>query len=376
MDSNSQPSTSSNLSRSAKRRQHSDARALAFRRAKNQEFQDALTARLEAKFALPEGFVFPAPAESFKQVASGSAEIGDSSTLSGDSLTVPLPVPTDSLQLITSNFYDAMLQSVPTPEDLGCSFDQFNRVVQLQLLNKIHPNVPEDDPSTSTSDLTSETIQLPNAIQRIINSAVPFELPISKVSNGSIVSSGKSSLSPVKRIIFNPVIIDNFKGLNKLSASRFSNIMTIASDLPLQSRFYRRLLCGVKPDWLKSDFLAVRRLLAKIPGDAHGSWKVDGVDTVGTPQTFYLLYGPVTWIIDPNVTQTIYEPPVTSSRVLYRLTGRENGLHYELFSSPENDIRVFESNYRRIMERAKVQRLFRDVKRIPMNSDSSIFLKY
>lgn len=371
-------SSTSNLSRREKKAVRSHERAVAWRKAENRKFMDKLHARLEAKFALPEDFEPPEVVTTHGVLSHGDASTGDTIDFSDDSVTVPLPVPTDGLQLISSNFFDAMNQLVETHGDFECTYDQFIRIVQLQLLNKIYP--PENESSEcEAEDKTITNIPMPHAIQEIIDSAEAFEIPTVKVPNGALVRTHNVTEPPVGTIRFKPVLLDDLKGLPALYKSRFQNIMTLTAEEPLLSEFNRRSVGKATPKWLEIDAAAVRRLLAAIPGDAHSSWKVGDREVEGRPQTNYLLYGPVTWILDPNRVQSIYAAPVTSARVQYRLTGsvRDTGpAQYGVYSTPSMDLRLFESNFRRIMERSKVQKLFRDIRRVPLNRERSIFLKY
>lgn len=287
---------------------------------------------------------------------------------------VPLPIPTDNLQTLSLEFYNGMIQSVENGEDPECTFPEFIRIVQLQLLNKIYPPTPNND-----SDVTAVKIQLPDAIQEIVNSAQPFDIPIEKIPNGALLRSGVIKEPPVKTITFEPTLVPSDAELSAQQKSRFFNIFNLTQSSPCRSEILKRGFPAPPDGWPVTDAAAVRRFLAKIPSDAHASWKISETEPVGRPQTNYLLFGPVVWMNDPNKIPDLKAPPSTTSRTLYRLSGGidvSNMQLYGTYSDADTDLRLFEANYRRIMERSKVQKLFKDMRRIPLNREQTIFLKY
>lgn len=304
------------------------------------------------------------------------AELKSQSVLVPEEQTVivPLPIPTDNLQTLSSDFYHGMIQSVENGENPECTFSEFIRIVQLQLLNQIHP--PEQ---TIDLDPTAVKIQLPNVIQEIVNSAQPFDLPIEKIPNGALIRSHTIKEPPAKTITFEPTLVPSDAELSAQQKSRFLNIFNLTQSTSCRSEILNCSFSAPPSGWPTTDAAAVRRFLARIPSDAHPSWKIGSTEPVGQPQTNYLLFGPVVWMSDPNNIQDIRQPPKTTSRTLYRLSGGmdvSNIQLYGTFSDPDTDKRLFEANYRRIMERSKVQKLFKDMRRVPLNQEQTIFLKY
>lgn len=309
------------------------------------------------------------------------------------SVTIPLPISTIPLNNLATHFYNSMSSIV---EDINsvCTFDQFIRTTHLQLLNRITPPIdttatlPDHDVDSGTlsdheeseiqnKDVTSQSVQLPNAIAAFIDSAKPFSIPVEKVPNGAIIRVGGSSTT-VKEVIFKPEIVKatDFDAPENIR-SRYYSIYDYTQpgvDLMVCDRVVEGSILTY------SDAAATAKLLAHIPHDCDNSWKIDGNRFSGSPEMHYLVYGPTVRFTSPSE-YNIREPPPPQCYVNLRLfTGFDvTNTHmklYQLFRECAQAPRIFEQFFRRMMERSKVQKVFKDLRRIPLNNDCSLFLRY
>lgn len=316
-------------------------------------------------------------------------------------VTIPLPISTMPLQLATQNFYGSMIDVVENIEDV-CTLGQFNRTVQLQLLNKVYPpevsvlvSECEDNESSpvevsvltptesgdiksplADTDITSVEIELPFLLQHIVDSAVSFEIPTSRLPNGAVVRTHNVQEKPVNKVIFKPEIIEASKlKLDSVIRNRYNSIFDYTN--PDVGSSIGSVSVGTGVPFHPSDAAATAKLLALIPDDAHHHWKIGDKRPQCSPEMYYLLYGP-TLSFECERRTDIRDPPPDWCYMYYRLTGSTNLHHlslYRVFSG--TDVRrIFDANFRRIMERSKVQKIFRDARDVPLNSERTLFLKY